>query len=349
MVYKIKRGKNMINTKEKYPFWVTTIEDCYDALSKVKKGEVKTLGFSAGNREIKYVTYGEKQDYNRTANYSSACGAFNPSYYANREGKAPTLMIVGATHGQETEGVAAIMNLISLIETGKDLRGKEVPEVMNALDACKCRLIIVPIYNIDGRARCVPDSMIDELPEGLRHHGQGRWKDGSLCGYPECKRIHPIKDASGFLGSYFNDDGINLMHDNFFAPMASETVALMKLCDEEAPNCVIALHGGSNTTNELLQPDYVPKYVNREVYALATEIAKNQEALGLKTHIRPFPAEDPKTPPPFNLTTAIHHVCGAISSTYESNEGLIDHNAFGAEEILLHHYCLFKGMFEHKW
>jgi hypothetical protein len=241
------------------------------------------------------------------------------------------------------------MNLISLIDTGKDLRGKEVPEVMDALDACKCRLIIVPIYNIDGRARCVPDSMIDELPEGLRHHGQGRWKDGSLCGYPECKRIHPIKDASGFLGSYFNDDGINLMHDNFFAPMASETVALMKLCDEEAPNCVIALHGGSNTTNELLQPDYVPKYVNREVYALATEIAKNQEALGLKTHIRPFPDQDPKTPPPFNLTTAIHHVCGAISSTYESNEGLIDHNAFGAEEILLHHYCLFKGMFEHKW
>ena len=339
----------MINTKEKYPFWITGIEDCYKMLAEVKKGEVKTLGYSAGGREIKYVTYGEKQDYNRKANYSSACGAHDPSCYADREGKAPTLMLIGATHGQETEGVAGIMNLISLLETGKDLRGQEVPEVVDAFAKCGCRLVIIPIYNIDGRARCVPDSMIDELPEGLRHHGQGNWKDGTLCGWPGCKKIHPIKEAAGFLGAYFNDDGVNLMHDNFFAPMASETVALMKLCDDEAPNCVIGLHGGSNSTNELLQPDYVPKYINREVFALASEIAENQTALGLKSKVNPVPEAEKKTPPSFNLTTALHHVCGAVSSTYESNEGLIDKNAFTAEEILLHHYCLFKGMFEHKW
>jgi len=191
--------------------------------------------------------------------------------------------------------------------------------------------------------------MIDELPEGLRHHGQGNWKDGTLCGWPGCKKIHPIKEAAGFLGAYFNDDGVNLMHDNFFAPMAKETVALMKLCDDEAPNCVIGLHGGSNSTNELLQPDYVPKYINRELFALASEVAANQTALGLKTKVNPIPEAEKKTPPSFNLTTALHHVCGAVSSTYESNEGLVDKNAFTAEEILLHHYCLFKGMFEHKW
>ncbi len=339
----------MINTKEKYPFWITGIEDCYKMLDNVKKGDVKTLGYSAGGREIKYVTYGEKQDYNRKANYSSACGAHDPSCYADRTGKNPTLMLIGATHGQETEGVAGIMNLISLLETGKDLRGQAVPSVTETFEACKCRLVIIPIYNIDGRARCVPDSMIDELPEGLRHHGQGNWKDGTLCGWPGCKKIHPIKDAAGFLGAYFNDDGVNLMHDNFFAPMASETVALMKLCDDEAPNCVIGLHGGSNSTNELLQPSYVPKYISREVFALASEIAENQTSLGLKTKVNPIPENEPKTPPSFNLTTALHHVCGAVSSTYESNEGLIDKNAFTAEEILLHHYCLFKGMFEHKW
>ena len=258
-------------------------------------------------------------------------------------------MLIGATHGQETEGVAGIMNLISLLETGKDLRGQEVPDVVNAFEACGCRLVIVPIYNIDGRARCVPDSMIDELPEGLRHHGQGNWKDGTLCGWPGCKKIHPIKEAAGFLGAYFNDDGVNLMHDNFFAPMAKETVALMKLCDDEAPNCVIGLHGGSNSTNELLQPAYVPKYINLELFALASEVAENQTALGLKSKVNPIPEAEKKTPPSFNLTTALHHVCGALSSTYESNEGLIDKNAFTAEEILLHHYCLFKGMFEHKW
>jgi len=56
------------------------------------------------------------------------------------------------------------------------------------------------------------------------------------------------------------------------------------------------------------------------------------------------------TPPPsFNLTSALHPVCGAVSSTYESNEGLADRNAFTAEEILLHHYCLFEAMFGLAW
>ena len=56
------------------------------------------------------------------------------------------------------------------------------------------------------------------------------------------------------------------------------------------------------------------------------------------------------TPPPsFNLTSALHHVSGAVSSTYESNEGLADRNAFTAEEILLHHYCLFEAMLRLAW
>lgn len=31
-------------------------------------------------------------------------------------------MLIGAVHGQELEGTAALLNLISLLETGKDLR-----------------------------------------------------------------------------------------------------------------------------------------------------------------------------------------------------------------------------------
>ena len=38
--------------------------------------------------------------------------------------------------------------------------------------------------------------------------------------------------------------------------------------------------------------------------------------------------------------------CGAISATFESNEGLADRNAFTAEEILLHHYSLFRAIFD---
>ncbi|MBR2459942.1 MAG: hypothetical protein IKB34_01750 [Clostridia bacterium] len=339
----------MFNTKEKYPFWVTGIEDIEKILACVKKGEVKELCTSAGGRSVKYVTYGKKENYNRRANYSSACGAHDLSCYADKKGKRHTLMLIGATHGQETEGVAGIANLISLIETGRDLRGIAVPSVTESLKTSDCRLVIVPIYNIDGRARCAPDSMIGEPMESLRHYGQGNWRDGTLCGWPGCKKVHPIKESAGFLGAYFNDSGVNLMHDNFFAPMARETVALMKLCDQEAPSCVIGLHGGGNTTNELLQPDYVPAYINRELLALAEEIAEKQTALGLKSRVRPLPTGECVTPPSFNLTSAIHHVCGAVSCTYESNEGLAENNAFTPEEILLHHYCLFSGMFSHDW
>lgn len=338
----------MIDTYKTYPFWRTRLCDVDEALDNARIGQVRTLCTSAGGHTIRTITYGEKPDYGRRANYSSACGGKDPRCYADREGKAPTILLLGATHGQETEGVAALMNLISLLETGRDLRGEEVPSITKAYKACAPRLVIVPLYNIDGRARCVPDSMIGEPAESLRHHGQGTWKDGSLCGWPDCKKVHPIKEAAGFLGAYYNDDGVNLMHDNFFAPMAEETKALLKLCDEEAPECVIGLHGGSNTTNELLQPDYVSRGAKEGVLRLATDIAARQMDRGLKTHVRPI-QEEPALPPSFNLTSALHHVSGAVSSTYESNEGLAEKNAFSAEEILLHHYCLFESLFALAW
>lgn len=340
----------MIDTDIRYPFWKTKPADVEAMLDDAKLGKVHTLCKSAGEHTIRYITYGEPVDYSRQANYSSACGAKDTRYYADREGKRPTILLLGATHGQEMEGVAALMNLICLLETGLDLRGKAVPELIDTFAASDCRLIIIPIYNYDGRVRCLTDSMIGEPLDSLRYHGQGTWKDGSLCGWPECKAIHPIKDAAGFLGAYYNDDGVNLMHDNFFSPMAEETKALLALCDREAPECIIGLHGGDNCTNVLLQPDYVPLETKEGVYRLASAVAEYQEAHGLKSNVESVNEHIGMPPPSFNLTTALHHVCGAVSSTYESNEGLSDKpNAFTAEEILQHHYCLFRALFELAW
>ena len=340
----------MLDTYKSYPFWRTRIEDVNAALDSAVIGEVHTLCTSAGGREIRYITYGDKVDYGRTANFSSACGAGNPKYYADREGKRPTVMLIGATHGQELEGVAALVNLISLLETGKDLRGEAVPEITEAYKKHNPRLILIPLYNIDGRARCVPDSLIGDRVDDVRYNGQGTWKDGTLCTWPEVKMTHPIKDAAGHLGSYFNDDGINLMHDNFFVPMAQETKALLKLVDDEAPECVVGLHGGGNSLSELLQMSYVPMYIKEGIYRLAADAAARQTALGLKSRVYPVKNDGNYPPPSFHLTTAIAHISGAVSSTFESNMGLADRaDPFTAEEILLSHYCLFASMMDLAW
>ena len=339
----------MIDTYRSYPFWKTTPADVDDAIAHASHAEHSVLAKTPGGHSVHLLAYGAKPDYCRRANYSSACGAKDPRFYADREGKPATILLIGATHGQETEGVAALLNLISLIETGRDLRGEEVPSLMEAYRASGCRLLIIPVYNADGRARCIYDSMIGEPQEILRYYGTGTWKDGSLCGWPECKATHPILEAAGFLGAYYNDDGVNLMHDNFFAPMAEETRALLAMCDREAPECVIGLHGGSNSTNELLQPAYASLSCREGVHRLAEAGAALAQSRGLRSHVRPVGGIEKDPPASFNLTSAIHHVCGAVSATYESNEGLLAPNAFTAEEILLEHYCLFESLFTLSW
>ena len=336
----------MLDTKSVYPWWRTSEKDIAQCLDSLRTGQTKILCRSAGGREICYAVYGDKPDFGRRANYSSACGAHDTRFYADKSKKPPVVMLIGAVHGQELEGTAALLNLISLLETGKDLRGCENSLARKVSDS-KMRLIIIPVLNADGRARCEPDSMLEMTPDELRYWGQGTWKDGSLCGWPDCKAVHPIKSSAGFLGAYYNDDGVNLMHDNFFNPMAEETSALLKLADDEAPDIIVQLHGGSNSTNELLQTSYVPQYIKEGIHALAERCAGLAEAAGLPSSVRQVSAPENFPPPSFNLASALHHVCGGISAVYESNEGLVARNAFGAEDILEQHYLLFHAIFDY--
>lgn len=334
----------MFDTIKLYPWWRTTISDIEDILSTLKVGKALTLCHSAGNRPIRYAVYGDKPDFSRHANYSSACGARDIRHFANRAGKPPVVMLIGAVHGQELEGVAALYNLILLLETGVDGMGNH-PDFYTKVADCNMRLIIIPILNIDGRVRCRPDSMLDMTDKELRYWGQGTWRDGSLCGWPECKSYHPILERAGFLGAYFNDDGVNLMHDSFFSPYAAETATLLRLAEDEAPDIIIQLHGGSNSTNILLRTDYVSLEANEQLTELAERCAALTRLAGLPTAIDKVKSGKPA--PSFNLASALHHSCGALSAVYESNEGLKSANAFAAEDILKLHYLLFESVFSY--
>lgn len=326
--------------------WVSDYESILRLYDRAEKAQKQILCQTPGKRSVVCLSYGDAGESKSFANYSSACGAMNPACYKSKRVK-PTVILIAGVHGQETEGIAALYNLITLMETGFLPDGTEKNELL-AL-AKRLRLVIVPIANPDGRARVEPDAIVGLTGKELRYWGQGTWQDGSLCGWPECKAVHPMR-AYGFLGGYFNDDGINIMHDNFFSPMAKETAALLKLADTEKPDCIYQLHGGSNSMNALLQPHYVPKEINQAIFEIAGIANEHGEKEGLPFSILPIPdVPSGKNPPSFNLVSALHHVCGAVSACFESNEGLIDEGGpcWNREQILRSHEILFEETFRY--
>ncbi len=324
-------------------YWRTELEAFDDQAKRLKRPEVRVIATSPGGRPVYAFAYGEKQQIDRKANYNSACGARDRRWFDGFAPKKPVLLLLGAVHGSETEGVAALYNLMEVLEYGCDLRGLAYPELRHL--AGQVRLVIVPVANPDGRARMVPATCVGMINEELRHWGQGRWLDGSLCGWPECKQRHPIKDYVSFLGGYYNDDGINLMHDQFFRPMAKETQALLDLAEDEHADWIIQLHGGSNSEAHLLPPSYMPVEVAEAIRALAIDCNNVANKEDLRFTIEDVRGkENGVTPPSFNLCSALHHVCGGISCVFESNQNVIDepgpHLTF--DEIYRTHMILFE-------
>ncbi len=331
-------------------FWKGSLHDIENAVRTLQRGKAEILCRSAGKRNIYLIEYGNRNYIRHNANYSSAAGALNPKYYADKStpGYIPTVLLVGAIHGGEFEGTVAILNLISLLETGKDLAGNENHDILDA--ARGINLLLIPCLNVDGRARVPFDSFLGKDYKTFRYYSQGTWKDGSLCEWPDCKAKHPIKDYVDFLGSYFNDDGVNLMHDNFFFPMAEETKALLKLCDERVPDVTLHLHGGANTTSKFLQTNYVPEHLNKRIYELALRVKKAAEDKGCGElfEVCEEKADNGAYPPQsFNLVSACSHINGEVSITYESNQGLDIENRYKAEQIYTIYMILFAETFRY--
>ncbi len=327
-------------------FWKTDTGTVTRLAESIQHGHAETLCFSPGGRPVTAFYYGERQDLQSRANYSSACGAHDRNCYAQIQGKKPVIILLGAVHGGETEGTAALINLISLLETGMDLKGEMHVELAKLAE--EVRLVIVPVCNPDGRDRVRPSSMIGCTNRELRYWMQGTWKNGSLCGWPECKKQHPIKGYVDFLGGYYNDDGINLMHDNFFHPMAAETQAIMDLCDREHADWILQLHGGSNAVNDLLQTNYATLECQRAIRVLSERCNDAAVKFDLHFNIRDLPQkEQGNTPPSFNLASALHHVCGGVSAVFESNQCIIDDPGphLTHEQIYISHLILMEQCF----
>ena len=56
------------------------------------------------------------------------------------------------------------------------------------------------------------------------------------------------------MGGYFNDDGINIIQDNPFHPMAEETKAILAMAEQIAPDFIVHMHGWAGVDGDHIVP-----------------------------------------------------------------------------------------------
>lgn len=308
-------------------FYGSTLAFIDEQIEGVSFGEVKIIAHSPGGFPVYAVCYGDREDFFSRANYNSAVAARDPNYYAKKDSSnRPVVFFLGPVHGQEVEGIAGLLNLIHVAEAGTDLRGKEWASLKAKLE--KCRIIIVPCGNPDGRKRCPYDSFVGLPVEIMTKYGQGTRMDGSSWGWPQAKSLHPMKENVGILGAYFNDKGINMMHDDFFAPMAEETEAILDIARWEAPDMTVSLHS-HHQKPRILPAHYVPWFMKMRIDTLTREVNQRYADAGLPSipdnWISEPGLEDENYPPhtSFNLISALHHVSGTMAFTFECSHGTV--------------------------
>ncbi len=231
--------------------WVSTVGGVYAFLDHhVQKGTVQQFGTTAGGRPMRAVFYGQPRSGKGTSTFSGSLGFGDVRAYFGADYARKVYMALGGVHGGELEGIVGLVNLISVLETGKDLKGKPWPEI-TAAAAKLDRIILVPVTNVDGRAR-VPVRMLKQRgrnSEVQQYWNTGAWANGKLIDWPTCKRDIPLDfSKTQFPGGYPNDAGVNLMHDDFFVHPQPETRALFEMGARERPDIIMNMHSGGDYT-----------------------------------------------------------------------------------------------------
>jgi len=332
-------------------FWKSTLNDIEQELKMMKKGRVKTICTSPGGQPVYLVSFGVKEDFHSQTNYNSAVAARNPAYYAEKdENTKPVIFFVGPVHGHEMEGIVGLVNFIHILETGRDYRGRDWTSLREQAE--QCRIVIIPCGNPDGRRRCPYDSFVGIPIKTMTKYGQGTRKDGTLYGWPGAKAIHPMIGDVGILGAYFNDNGINPNNDEYFIPMADETKAILNAARIEAPDIAVNLHSYEDRPN-VFQPTFVPMFIKKRVEELSLKVRKAYKKIGIPSeNLRTPQNEDNEFPPRryFNLTSALHHISGTMSFTYECCDGTVHDNldiAFTHDQILDMELHLYQQMIDY--
>jgi len=311
-------------------FWLTHVREIEEFAKTLRKGAFAEICRSPGGRPVYSISYGEKTAAKRTAPYVSAMQARRPeAFFGAAGGRTKCILFVAGIHGMEVEGVEGLVNLASVLETGRDLAGNARPAVAQA--ATGLRIVLVPLANPDGRERQPREDLIGVSPDQQRLYCQGRYPDGTLMEHPDCKKLQPMPLDCKWLGGYFNDAGVNIQADcEFTNLLAPETVALLKLAAAEAPEAVVNIH--SHSTPPVLMPvawSVPPSYEVR-----AAQVAEVSYRALLAKGLRPQPiARYKPSDGEISIDTLFYILTGALPLVYECPHGVAK-CPYTREEIL---------------
>ena len=261
--------------------------------------------------------YGDFNDAPPQTNWSAGQGSTTyRNYYGRKQGGVQTFLFIAGVHGAEPETVAAAVNLIQMLETGSDLRGRRDSALTDLVG--KYRFIVVPCVNMDGRA-ISPDHLrgIDWVT--FRKVSQGTWKDGSLIGWRGSKAWFPLPlDKVSYPGGYPNADGYNIMHDAAPGDIRTEEAkALLKLVARWRVDAVLNGHSYEHEPS-VLQPsaiDYPEKLARARDIRYRCNLALHKAGI-MKAAPKP-PAEDRYPGPGINLNNVFALASGALTLTLE--------------------------------
>lgn len=308
-------------------FWITKSKEVYKFLHQiVKKGKIEIIGKSAGNCPVVGVFYGKARKVDESTTYNGAIAARSIDCFTGKDSDKKVYMAVAGVHGSEFEGIVGIVNLISILETGRDLTKRKWPQINKMMQAMD-RIVLIPILNVDGRNR-IPISMFPFFGENsygnnsvYQFWGTGAWKNNNNIGWPDCKKYIPLDfKKTSFPGGYPNGNGVNIQHDDFFLERKQpETKIIMDIARREKANIILNMHTGVDKENCL--PFMIHPFMGHDdSKRVGTFIKRSQKKLihtvFSKDEISEFDFREHFDT--FNLNSAVYFNSGSKMITVES-------------------------------
>jgi hypothetical protein len=319
--YKNIPREDLVEAENIPEFWAGSVEEVGRFLHRrVHKGRVASIGTTAAGRPILAVSYGRAREGKGTTTFSGSLGFGDLRAYLGPDHQRKVYLGLAGVHGGEFEGIVGMVNLLAVLETGRDLRGKEWPEITAAAQALD-RIIIVPITNVDGRARVPVRTQRHRGSDFTVHEyfNTGGRPDGKIIGWPQCKEFIPLDfSKTQFPGGYPNGAGVNIQHDDFFGRPQPETRALFELTARERPDLILNMHTGAAFTTMLrpfIEPALTPAFealFRRVQTRLTLEKLQSSDEVSKEAD----PARQRMSG--YNLDTALNLHSGALAVLIES-------------------------------